>query len=188
MASSGRTATTMAMGKGSTQHQHTLQTEVPKKLLEDWLGSWSRHNGMTERIRVRLLPHRAGSELLELSLVDPADEKLASVVFAPIRDRRGRSILSLRDQETFVTALRRKRLMTLMHLYLIHRYRAESVHYVSPTSDNQVQAERMQALGIYGLTTIEVGEIIVADVNAARITELVAPHRAALEALITRAG
>jgi isocitrate lyase len=188
MASSGRTATTMAMGKGSTQHQHTIQTEVPKKLLEDWLVSWSRHNGMTEQIRVRLLPHRAGSELLELALVDPADEKLASVVFAPIRDRRGRSILSLRDQETFATALRRKRLMTLMHLYLIHRYRAESVHYVSPTSDNQVQAERMQALGIYGLTTIEVGEIIVADVNAARIAELVAPDRVALEGLITRAG
>jgi isocitrate lyase len=188
MASSGRTATTMAMGKGSTQHQHTIQTEVPKKLLEDWLAAWSRHNGVTERIRVRLLPRRAGSELLELSLVDPADEKLASVVFAPIRDRRGRSILSLRDQETFVTTLRRKRLMTLMHLYLIHRYRAESVHYVSPTSDNQVQAERMQALGIYGLTTIEVGEIIVADVNTARIAELVAPDRAALEALITKAG
>ncbi len=188
MASSGRTATTMAMGKGSTQHQHTLQTEVPKKLLEDWLVTWSRHNGLTDQIRVRLLPHRAGSELLELALVDPADEKLASVVFAPIRDRRGRSILSLRDQETYVTALRRKRLMTLMHLYLIHRYRAESVHYVSPTSDNQVQAERMQALGIYGLTTIEVGEIIVADVNAARIAELVAPDRVALEGLITRAG
>jgi isocitrate/methylisocitrate lyase len=188
MASSGRTATTMAMGKGSTQHQHAIQTEVPKKLLEDWLVSWSRHHGMTDRIRVRLLPHRAGSELLELSLVGPADEKLASVVFAPIRDRRGRSILSLRDQETFVTALRRKRLMTLMHLYLIHRYRAESVHYVSPTSDNQVQAERMQALGIYGLTTIEVGEIIVADVNAARIAELVAPDRVALEGLISKAG
>ena len=28
MASSGRTATTMAMGKGSTQHQHLVQTEV----------------------------------------------------------------------------------------------------------------------------------------------------------------
>src|SRR6202035_3466883 len=33
-ASSGRTATTKAMGKGSTQHQHLIQTEVPKRLLE----------------------------------------------------------------------------------------------------------------------------------------------------------
>ena len=40
-ASSGRTATTKSMGKGSTQHQHLVQTEVPKKLLEDWLAMWS---------------------------------------------------------------------------------------------------------------------------------------------------
>jgi isocitrate lyase len=178
----------MAMGKGSTQHQHTLQTEVPKKLLEEWLVTWGRHNGVTERLRVRLLPHRAGSELMELALVGPDDERRAAIVFAPIRDRRGRSILSVRDQETFATALRRKRLMTLLHLFLIHRYRAESVHYVSPTADNQVQAERMQALGIYGDTTTEVGEIIVADVNAARIAELLAPDRVALEGLITKAG
>jgi isocitrate lyase len=94
----------------------------------------------------------------------------------------------VRDQETFATSLRRKRLMTLLHLFLIHRYRADSVHYVSPTPDNQVQAERMQALGIYGETTTEVGQIIVAEVNAARIAELLAPDRAALDALIRKAG
>ena len=42
-ASSGRTATTKAMGKGSTQHQHLVQTEVPKKLLEEWLALWGKH-------------------------------------------------------------------------------------------------------------------------------------------------
>ena len=36
-AASGRTATTKAMGKGSTQHQHLVQTEVPPKVLEEWL-------------------------------------------------------------------------------------------------------------------------------------------------------
>jgi isocitrate lyase len=188
VASSGRTATTIAMGKGSTQHQHAIQTEVPKKLLEDWLTAWSAHNGVTERIRVRLLPHSAGSELLELSLVDSRDAKLAAVVFAPIHDRRGRSILSVRDQDTFHAALRRKRLMTLIHLFLIHRYRAAWVHYVSPTVDNQVQTARMQELGIYGDVTTEVGEIIVAKVNAPRIAELLAPDRTALEALITKAA
>ena len=35
MAASGRTAATKAMGKGSTQHQHLVQTEVPTRLLED---------------------------------------------------------------------------------------------------------------------------------------------------------
>ena len=43
VASSGRTATTKAMGKGSTQFQHLVQTEVPPKLLEDWLVLWAKH-------------------------------------------------------------------------------------------------------------------------------------------------
>ena len=45
-ASSARTATTKAMGKGSTQVQHLVQTELPKKVLEDWLatlGGGQRH-------------------------------------------------------------------------------------------------------------------------------------------------
>jgi isocitrate lyase len=187
-ASSGRTATTMAMGKGSTQHQHTVQTEVPKKLLEEWLAMWREHNRFAGSLRVRLLPHRAGSELLELSLVDDADERLAAIVFAPIHDRRGRSILSVRDQDTFDPALRRKRLMTLMHLYLIHRYHADSVHYVSPTPDNVVQTERMRELGIYGDVTTEVGQIIVAGVDRGRIADLLATDRVALGRLITKAG
>ena len=188
MASSGRTATTMAMGKGSTQHQHAIATEVPKKLLEDWLATWARHNGVEPRLRVRLLPHRAGSELLELAVVDGGGSKVAAVVFAHIHDRRGRSIISVRDQDTFDPAYRRKRLMTLIHLYLVHRYRADSVHYVAPTDDNQVQAERMAALGLYASVATEVGEIIVAEVNAARVADLLAPDREVLEAMITRAA
>ena len=43
MASSGRTAATKAMGKGSTQFQHLVQTEVPTRLLEEWLAEWSKH-------------------------------------------------------------------------------------------------------------------------------------------------
>ena len=188
VASSGRTATTMAMGKGSTQHQHTQQTEVPKRLLEQWLALWAEHNGFEPAPRVRLLPHRAGSELLELALLGAGDRKLAGIVFAPIRDRRGRSILSVRDQNTFDPSLRRRRLMTLAHLYLIHRYRAESVHYVSPTEDNAIQTARMQELGIFREVNTEVGEVIVAEVSRERIAELVAPDQAALRQLIGKSG
>jgi len=46
MAASGRTATTTAMGKGSTQHQHLVQTEVPPKMLEEWLQIWAQHNNL----------------------------------------------------------------------------------------------------------------------------------------------
>ncbi len=109
-------------------------------------------------------------------------------MFAPIHDRRGRSILSVRDQHTFATAYRRRRLMTLAHLYLIHRYRALSVHYVSPTEDNRVQADRMRALGVYADVASEVGEVIVATVGRERVAELLAPDRVALRALIAKAG
>jgi len=186
MASSGRTATTNAMGQGSTQHQHLIQTEVPKKLLEEWLAMWAEQYRLTEPMQVQLLPHRAGSELLELAVVGKGDAKLANVVFASIQDRRGRRIMSVRDQNTFDESLRRKRLMTLIHLFLIHRYRVGSVHYVSPTSDNQHQTEKMKSYGIYSEVNTEVGQIIVANVNAARIAELLSPDRAALGQLISK--
>jgi Isocitrate lyase len=68
MASSGGTAATKAMGKGSTQHQHLVQTEVPTKLLEQWLAMWTKHHQIPGPLCVGLRPHTAGSELLELTL------------------------------------------------------------------------------------------------------------------------
>jgi len=187
VASSGRTATTKAMGKGSTQHQHLLQTEVPKKLLEDWLALWSAHYQRPEKLRVALRPKRAGSELLELVIqAEGGDEPLANVIFAPFQDRRGRAMLSIRDQNTFAEPLRQKRLMTLVHLWLIHRYKAEAVYYVSPTDDNQYQTAKMKSHGIFAEVDTEVGQIIVAHVAPARVVELLAPDREALGKLIRK--
>jgi isocitrate lyase len=185
-ATSGRTATTMAMGKGSTQHQHLIQTEVPKKLLEEWLEMWTRHYELPGALHVQLQPHRAGSELLELGVYDKGEEKVANVVFEPIHDRHGRSILSVRDQNTFAESLRRKRLMTLVHLFLVHRFKADSVHYVTPSDDNQYQASKMRSHGIFREVNTDVGQIIVADVNHERISELLAPDREALRRLIRK--
>lgn len=186
LASSGRTATTKAMGKGSTQHQHLVQTEVPRKLLEEWLALWSEHHGLPGKLRVQLRPNRAGSEVLELGIFDEGEEKLANVIFAPIRDRHGRSILSVRDQNTFAEELRKKRLMTLIHLWLVHRFQADSVHYVTPTQDNLYQTEKMKSHGIFREVNQEVGQIIVADVNQERIDELLAADRQALGRLIRK--
>jgi isocitrate lyase len=186
MASSGRTAATKAMGKGSTQFQHLVQTEVPTKLLEEWLTEWRKHCGHPAKIRVELRPHTAGSELLELSLLDePSREKLASVVFAYIQDRRGRSILSIRDQNT-LAALRKKRLMTLVQLFLIHRYNASSVHYVTPTEDNQFQTQKMKSMGIFSDVHTEIGQIIVANVSKESVAELLKPDRETLRAMIQK--
>jgi isocitrate lyase len=186
MASSGGTAATKAMGKGSTQHQHLVQTEVPTKLLEEWLATWAKHHQVPGSLRVGLRPNTAGSELLELTLSKTSGEKVANIIFDVIVDRRGRNILSIRDQNTFDTALRKKRLMTLNHLFLVHRYKVRTVHYVSPTDDNRYQAQKMKAHGLFSDVHDEVGDVIVADVSAEGVKALLAPDRDRLNALIQR--
>ena len=189
LASSGRTATTKAMGEGSTQHQHLVQTEVPRKLLEEWLALWSEHYRLGEKLRVQLRPQRAGSELLELVIFregGDAEEKLANVIFAPFQDRHGSRILTVRDQNTYAAQLRQKRLMTLIHLWLVHRFKADWVHYVTPTEDNLYQTEKMKSHGIFSDVHQEVGEIIVAEVNRPRVEELLASDHEALQKLIRK--
>ncbi len=189
MASSGRTAATKAMGKGSTHYQHLVQTEVPPKLLEEWLAEWRKHWEHPAKIRVELRPHTAGSELLELSLLDePSGKKLANIIFATVQDRRGRNLLSVRDQNT-VAPLRKKRMMTLVQLFLIHRYKASAVHYLTPTEDNESQTQKMmKSMGIFSDVHTEVGQIIVANVNKQVVDELLKPDRAALLEMIGKAS
>jgi isocitrate lyase len=166
-----------------------VQTEVPKKLLEEWLALWSEYYQLDEQLRVQLRPRRAGGEVLELGIYGKrgdTEELLANVLVDPIKDRHGRSILTVRDQNTFAEALRKKRLMTLIHLWLVHRFKAEAVYYVTPTEDNLYQTEKMKSHGIFSDVYQEVGEIIVADVNHPRIEELLAPDRAALLRLIRK--
>ena len=184
MATSGRTATTNAMGKGSTQYQHLVQTEVPPKLLESWVELWAKHYDIAEALRVEMRPHKAGSDLLELNIVDGSNTKIANAVFATIQDLRGKNILSVRDQNTFSEAFRKKRLMTLIHVFLIYRYKSDSVHYVNPTDDNDKQTKGMKALGIYNDVNAEIGDIIVAGVNGERVKELLNPDQIELRQLI----
>jgi len=187
MASSGRTAATKAMGKASTHHQHLVQTEVPPQLLEGWLGEWRKQWDHPAKIRVELRPHTAGSELLELNLLDESsDQKLANIIFGALQDRRGRNILSVRDQNT-MAPLRKKRLMMLAQLFLIYRYKASAVHYLTPNEDNESQAQKMKIMGIFSEVQTEVGQIIVANVNRQFVEELLKPDRAALLGLIRKA-
>ena len=95
-------------------------------------------------------------------------------------------MLSIRDQNTFDEELRKRRLMTLVTLFMIHRYKAVSVHYVTPTEDNLLQAEGMKVLGIYEEIQTEIGQIIVAKVGADRVKELLRPDREELGRLIAK--
>ena len=90
----------------------------------------------------------------------------------------------MRYQETYESSFRRKRLMTLVHLFLIHRYKIQSVHYVSPNEDNERQAAGMKALGIFDEVNSEVGHIIVAAVNSDRLEALLNSDRVELEQLL----
>ncbi|MBN9164077.1 MAG: isocitrate lyase [Myxococcales bacterium 68-20] len=184
MSLSGRTATTKAMGVGSTQFQHLIQTEVPPKTLEGWLDIWRKHHAIAKPFKVTLRPLSAGSQVLELAIAGDGT-KAANVIFEPIQDRQGRNILSIRDQNTFDASLQKKRLMTLAQLFLIHRYKIDSLHYLTPTDDNKRQTEGMKRHEIFSAVNDEVGQIIVADVNKERVKTLAAADRAALTALIT---
>ncbi len=186
VASSGRTASTKAMGKGSTQFQHQIQTEVPCSLLEDWIERWARHYGIAGPIRVQLRPHMAGVELLELQVAIGTQASVANVVFAPIHDRHGDVLLSVRDENTFNEAFRKKRLMSLMHLFLIHRYQAGVVHYVRPSDDNQNQAQKMLEYGLFRDVHVTLGEVIVATTDKARVADLVNENAQALIRLIKK--
>ncbi len=92
----------------------------------------------------------------------------------------------MRDQNTFSELLRKKRLMTLLHLYLVHRYKADSVHYVTPTEDNQYQAGKMRDQGLFKEVAQEVGQIIVADIDHARVATLLDPAKDSLGKLIRK--
>jgi isocitrate lyase len=186
MAASGRTATTTAMGKGSTQHQHLVQTEVPPKVLEDWLQIWAEHNKLRPAFRPHLRPVAAGSDFLELSIWNDSENKVANLIFADVQDRHGHKLLSIRDMNTFDPGLQKKRLMTLAHLFLLHRYKAGLVHYLSPTEDNQHQAQKMKKLGIFSNVTIEAGLIIVASINASLVADLLNPDQVVLRKLIAK--
>ena len=173
MAASGQTATTKAMGEGSTQHQHLIQTELPTKTLLSWVEQWGEFNAIEGPFKVQLRPHTPTSEILELKVFGPNGDVFANTVFSHMYDRRGTSILSVRDQHTYDPA-RRKRLSVLLHLFLIKRYGASAIHYLTPTEDNIHQAASMKTLGIFTSTSEEVGDILVADIDADRVDALVA--------------
>ena len=185
VASSGRTATTKAMGKGSTQFQHLVQTEISINLLEEWLEAWARHNKLKDTFSAELKPHTVGTFVLELNILNGKGEKVADVIFEILQDRKGEKILTVRD-ENIAEALRQKRLATLLHLFLIHRYRTDFVHYVSPTEDNLMQTKGMMRLGIYESVNTEVGHIIVTKVNVEYVKELLSPDRRELKKLIAK--
>ncbi len=171
-ASSGRTATTKAMGKGSTQFQHLIQTEPPISILEGWLAKWAEHNNVKRDLSARLRPQSQGSDILELDILDSSNAKLAEVVFTEMCDREDKVFLFIRNQIIYDTDLRRRRLMTLLQLFLIHRYKADIIQYMTPTEDNRQQTNGMKRHELFEDVIEEIGDIIVAHVHKKNVAEI----------------
>lgn len=172
-ASSGRTATTKAMGKGSTQFQHLIQTEAPISILEKWLSLWAETHVFPKQLQAKLKPWQPGSDILELEVNSHDAEKVADVVFKVMRDREDKVFLFIRNQVIYDEALRRKRFMTLVQLFLIHRFNADIVEFMTPNEDNRQQTFGMQAHGIFKDVIEEIGDIIVTHIDKQVVGEII---------------
>jgi isocitrate lyase len=58
--------------------------------------------------------------------------------------------------------------MTLMHFFLLHRYKTELVHYVTPTNDNRLSVQRMIQNGVFRASRTDDPHIIAMEVDNAR--------------------
>ncbi|MBI4529833.1 MAG: isocitrate lyase/phosphoenolpyruvate mutase family protein [Deltaproteobacteria bacterium] len=177
-AARGPSLTTSSMGGKSTEAQHRKAIEAPTSELEKWLKMWAEH--WTEKgqynkgeLSVELKERWAGSEEMMLNVFDQARDKIAEITFRVDKDRKGRKFLAVKDQNT-VQSLRFKRLMTLMHFFLLHRYRTDVIHYVSPTEDNRTSVKRMMHYGVFREARTDDPNVIALEVNTSRAQKIFA--------------
>jgi isocitrate lyase len=177
-AARGPSLTTSSMGGKSTEMQHRKAVEVPTSVLERWLRIWSQHwseQGLLDKgeLSVELKERWAGSEHMMLNVFDEAHDKIAEITFRVDRDRDGRKYLAVKDQNT-VKRYRSRRLMTLMHFFLLHRYKIDLVYYVAPTHDNRMSVQRMIYNGIFRQARTDDPNIIAIEVDTARAQKIFA--------------
>ncbi|HEY7317224.1 MAG TPA: isocitrate lyase [Candidatus Binatia bacterium] len=177
-AARGPSLTTSSMGGKSTEMQHRKAVEVPTSVLERWLRIWSQHwreQGLLAKgeLSVELKERWAGSEHMMLNVFDEAHDKLAEITFRVDKDRDGRKYLAVKDQNT-VKRYRSRRLMTLMHFFLLHRFKIDLVYYVAPTHDNRMSVQRMIHNGVFRQARTDDPNIIAIEVDTARAQKIFA--------------
>jgi len=180
-AARGASLTTSSMGGKSTEAQHRKAIEVPTSELERWLGMWARHwsdQGLYDKghLSVELKERWAGSEEMMLNVFDEASDKIAEITFRVDKDREGRKFLAIKDQNT-VKRFRFKRLMTLMHFFLLHRYKTDLVHYVTPTNDNRISVQHMMDYGVFREARTDDPNVIAIEVNTSRAQRIFTSDR-----------
>jgi isocitrate lyase len=171
-AARGPSLTSSSMGGKSTETQHRKAVEIPTSVLEKWLSMWAEHwnkQGLYHGgvLSVELKERWAGSEDMMLNLFDEAHDKIAEIIFRVDKDREGRKYLAVKDQNT-MKKYRTRRLMTLMHFFLLHRYKTDLVHYVTPTNDNRLSVQRMIQNGVFRAARTDDPNIISIEVDTGR--------------------
>ena len=136
--------------------------------MNTWLNEWKEVHQIDFAMKALLKPFTPGSDTMELC-IKSGNESLANLVFTVATDRNRKRILRVKDQNTFTKNFRRKRLMTLLHLFAANRFRCDSVHYLTPSEDNQKQVAAMQKAGIYRDINLGSNQIIVASIQTDKI-------------------
>ena len=177
-AARGPSLTTSSMGGKSTEAQHRKAIEVPVSVLERWLRMWADHWSKQDlynqgELSVEIKERWAGSEEMMLNVFDEARDKIAEITYRVDKDRDGRKLLAVKDQNT-VKKYRARRLMTLMHFFLLHRYKTDLVHYVAPTDDNRISVRRMIQNGVFRGARTDDPNIIAIEVDTARSQKIFA--------------
>ena len=177
-AARGPSLTTTSMGGKSTETQHRKAVEVPTSVLERWLRMWAQHwtrQGLYTGgdLSVELKERWAGSEEMMLNVFDEARDKIAEIMFRVDKDRAGRKFLAVKDQNT-LKKYRSRRLMSLMHFFLLHRYKTDLVHYLTPTDDNRLSVRRMIHNGVFREARTDDPNVIAIEVDTARAQKIFA--------------
>jgi isocitrate lyase len=175
-AARGPSLTTTSMGGKSTETQHRKAVEVPTSVLERWLRMWAQHwsnQGLYAGgdLSVELKERWAGSEEMMLNVFDEARDKIAELTFRCDKDRAGRKFLAVKVQYT-VKKYRSRRLMSLMHFFLLHRYKTDLVHYLTPTDDNRLSVRRMIQNGVFREVRMDDPNIIAIEVDTTRAQKI----------------
>jgi isocitrate lyase len=177
-AARGPSLTTTSMGGKSTETQHRKAIEVPTSVLERWLRMWADHwssQGLYTGgdLSVELKERWAGSEEMMVNVFDEARDKIAEITFRVDKDRAGRKFLAVKDQHT-IKKYRSRRLMSLMHFFLLHRYKTDLVHYLTPNDDNRLSVRRMIQNGVFREARTDDPNVIAIEVDTARAQKIFA--------------
>jgi len=115
----------------------------------------------------------AGAEEMMLNVFDEARDKIAEIMFRVDKDRASRKFLAVKDQNT-LKKYRSRRLMSLMHFFLLHRYKTDLVHYLTPTDDNRLSVRRMIHNGVFREARTDDPNVIAIEVDTARAQKIFA--------------